>query len=80
MDYPTENMTPNTQSCPKLNAYENEFHASPAYQKFNQTVLMPLEDQLFKIFDVAPGYQIAVMFDCIEAHLCRDYPLPEGRG
>jgi hypothetical protein len=80
MDQEKDNMTPNydASACPMLSVYEKQYEASASYQKFNETVIMPLESDLQKIFGVTPGYSIDRMFDCIEANVCRDYPLPSG--
>lgn len=62
-----------------LSTYEKQLQSSPAYQEFNKTIVIPLEDDLFKVFKVPPGYQIVVLFDCIQSHVCHKLPLPEGK-
>jgi len=78
IDSDTDNMTPNFVKCSSLSKFEKQFQKSTAYKHFNATVLMPLEQDLQKIFDVMPGYQIDRMFDCIEAYVCRGYAVPDG--
>jgi len=78
MDFDKENMVPNPTWCTRLTNQSALWHASPEYKDYYKTVIAPLEQDIFKVFGLKPGYGIDVMFDCVQASACHKHAFPPG--
>eukprot|EP01125_Pyxidicula_operculata_P017018 TRINITY_DN591_c0_g1_i14.p1 TRINITY_DN591_c0_g1~~TRINITY_DN591_c0_g1_i14.p1 ORF type:complete len:130 (+),score=21.93 TRINITY_DN591_c0_g1_i14:150-539(+) len=79
MDQNTENMFPNTNTCPTLNEYVKEWKNTEEYKRYYSTKVEPILSQISSIFNVPLKYvDIETMFDCFQTHACHMKEFPEG--
>jgi len=76
IDSATDNMTPNIDVCPKLVTYMEQFYDCSLWKNYFNSKVLPLEQTLAPIFNLTPGYEIDMMFDCVQANLCHNHTLP----
>jgi len=78
LDNSMENMYPNKDRCSTLSELETKWVSSNQFQAFYKEVIIPLSQQLSKIFQIPLDELDAnAFFDCLQAHACHNMPLPD---
>jgi len=78
IDRETENMVPNTATCPKLSQLKEEMEHSEAYMNYLKTVREPLVEEAKSVFGFSASYNWKGVFDCVQSNLCHNHTLPSG--
>lgn len=75
VDIDVDNMTPNARNCPKLSYYQQMVAETEEWLAHVHTVSKPLFD---KFVALIPGIvpDLNSMYDCLNAHLCHQLPVP----
>jgi len=77
MDLSLDDLLPNPTLCPILGQWYDESETTPEYDNFENNLLNPLIAKLEQ-YTKAPINDMYFFRDCLTAHLCHDFPIPEG--